>query len=197
LNLNTTQRCIRNIALLAFTAIASAGCVTSGGFGSTPAPDYATWSSGSPCFGRIGRCFDATFDGQLATPILEKARYEALAVTLKKQSSRLSDVYWELKTPVDGKGVFNVVLKANALGAAPLGELKSEPDLTIYALDGQSIDSEVELKSNESVRVNGNAVVTKQDTITQDFLPPGRYVIGLRYSGTKMFDRKYVYLTVK
>jgi hypothetical protein len=194
----SARNCLSYFAV-ACAAILLAGCGTSRGLASAdrPAPVYASWNERLPCVDRIGRCFDAVFDNQLATVIAEKSRYQTLKTKLEKENEVKREVYWELKEPVDGRRVFEIVTKPTAMGLAHVGEPKSGPDLNIFALDDQDIDSKEELVANQSVRVNGQAVVTKQDTITQDFLPPGRYVIGVRYSGAKNWDRKYVYLVVK
>ena len=65
-----------------------------------------------------------------------------------------------------------------------------------YALDGQDLESESELVASSSVRINGQPVVTQQETLTQDFLPPGRYAFAIKYLGRKNWDRKWAFLTV-
>jgi hypothetical protein len=180
-----------------FITFALVGCATKTIKAPAPAPSYASWNEHLPCVDRIGRCFDAAFDNQLATVIAEKSRYQALKAQLEKENSFNRDVYWELKESVDGRRVFDIATKPNTMGLPYLGDPKAGADLTIYALDDQDIESKEELVANQSVRVNGQAIVTKQDTITQDFLPPGRYVIAVRYQGMKAWDNKSVYLVVK
>ena len=77
-----------------------------------------------------------------------------------------------------------------------MGDEREEPDVTVYALDGQNLESEPELAADPSVRVNGQPVVTRQETLTQDFLPPGRYAFAIKYLGRGNWDRKWVFLTV-
>jgi hypothetical protein len=182
---------LQKIVMAGISAFVLAGCA------SAPAPTYASWYERHACRDQAGRCFDALFDNQLVTVIAEKARYLELKTKLETENRMKRDVYWELKQPVDGRRVFDISTKPNALGLQHAGERKDGGNLNIYPLDGQDIDSKEEMVSNESVRVNGQAVITKRDSITQDFLPPGRYVIGVRYSGVKSWDVKYVYLVVK
>ena len=47
------------------------------------------------------------------------------------------------------------------------------------------------------MRVNGQATVSRQNTLAQDTLPPGRYVFSIRYHGSLNWDRKSVLLTVR
>jgi len=82
------------------------------------------------------------------------------------------------------------------MGLPLVGEEREEPDVTVYALDGQDLDSKPELVARQDVRVNGQPVVTQQETLTQDFLPPGRYAFAIKYLGRKNWDRKWVFLSV-
>jgi hypothetical protein len=191
------KRNISNLFTCGFIALALAGCATKAIQATAPAPSYANWNERLPCVDRIGRCFDAAFDNQIVTVIAEKSRFQELKEQLKKENYDRRDVYWELKEPVDGRRIFDITAKPNTMGLPYLGDPKAGADLTIYAIDDQDIDSKEELVANQSVRVNGQAVVTKQDTITQDFLPPGRYVIIVKYQGIKAWDTKSVYLLVK
>lgn len=162
-----------------------------------PPPSYAGYFDRLPCVDRIGRCFDATIGGKAVVVIAEKAEFDALNATLKKLNQNVRDVYWKVLEPVDGKVALDVLTRANAMGAALVGAAKEEPDVTVYALDGQDLDSETEQVARKDVRVNGQPVVTQQETLTQDFLPPGRYAFAVKHIGVNNWDRKWVFLTVR
>lgn len=174
------------LAVLAFCAQAA-----------TPAPEYASFFDKLPCVDRIGRCFDATLAGQPIVVIADKKRSEQLTRDAKTRHSDVRDIYWEVATPVDGKKVFDIVLQANALGRTEVGEPKQEADVTIYPLQEQKLSSQKEIKASDHLRVNSQAVLTTQNTLTQDDLPPGEYVLTIRYTGTQNWDRKTVYVVVK
>lgn len=162
-----------------------------------PAPSYARgYFDRIPCVDRIGRCFDATIGGKAVQVIADKAEYEKLKALLAELNDNVREVYWIVREPVDGKVALDVLTRPNAMGLAHVGEEKDEPDVTVYGLDGQDLESETEMVAQQSVRVNGQPVVTQQETLTQDFLPPGRYVIAIKYLGRKNWDRKRVFLTV-
>lgn len=162
-----------------------------------PAPSYARgYFDRIPCVDRIGRCFDATIGGKAVQVIADKAEYEKLKALLAELNDNVREVYWIVREPVDGKVALDVLTRPNAMGLPHVGEEKEEPDVTIYGLDGQDLESETEMVAQQSVRVNGQPVVTQQETLTQDFLPPGRYVIAIKYLGRKNWDRKRVFLTV-
>ena len=161
-----------------------------------PPPSYSRFSERMPCVDRIGRCFDATIGGKPVVVIAEKAEFEQLKAQLQMLNDNVRDVYWIVREPVPGKQALDVLTRPNALGLPLVGEEKEEPDVTVYALDGQNLDSEPELVAQHSVRVNGQPVVTQQETLTQDFLPPGRYAFAIKYLGRKNWDRKWVFLSV-
>ncbi|WP_010462071.1 hypothetical protein [Acidovorax radicis] len=161
-----------------------------------PPPSYASFSERLPCVHRIGRCFDATIGGKPVEVIADKAEFEKLKALLQALNSNVRDVHWIVREPVLGTLALDVETRANALGLPLVGDEKEEPDVTVYALDGQDLESESELVAQQSVRVNGQPVVTQQETLTQDFLPPGRYAFAIKYLGRKNWDRKWVFLTV-
>jgi hypothetical protein len=145
---------------------------------------------------RIGRCFDATVGGKSVEVIADKAEFDRLKALLQTLNDNVRDVYWIVREPVAGALALDVETRANPLGLPLVGDEKEEPDVTIYALDGQDLESESELVAQQSVRVNGQPVVTQQETLTQDFLPPGRYAFAIKYLGRRNWDRKWVFLTV-
>ena len=161
-----------------------------------PPPSYASYFDRLPCVDRIGRCFDALIADQPVVVIADKARYDAVMAIARKASRHIGDVYWEVLATVDGKKVFDVEVSANAFGQKDVGEPTEDPVLAIYALDGQSLRSKTEQVANEHVRVNSQPVVTQQQTLTQDYLPAGRYVIAIHYRGQNNWERKSVFLTV-
>ena len=161
-----------------------------------PPPSYASFSDRLPCVHRIGRCFDAAIGGVPVEVIADPAEFEQLKAQLRTLNPNVRDVHWIVRHPVAGTQALDVETRANALGLPHVGDEKEEPDVTVYALDGQDLDSEPELVDNPSVRVNGQPVVTRQETLTQDFLPPGRYAFAIKYLGRKNWDRKWVLVTV-
>jgi hypothetical protein len=161
-----------------------------------PPPSYASFSERLPCVHRIGRCFDATIGGKPVEVIADKAEFEKLKALLQTLNSNVRDVHWIVREPVLGTLALDVETRVNTLGLPLVGDEKEEPDITVYALDGQDLESESELVAQQSVRVNGQPVVTQQETLTQDFLPPGRYAFAIKYLGRKNWDRKWVFLTV-
>lgn len=161
-----------------------------------PPPSYASFSERLPCVHRIGRCFDATIGGKPVEVIADKAEFDKLKALLQTLNSNVHDVHWVVRDPVSGAQALDVATRATTLGLPHVGDEKEEPDVIVYALDGQDLESESELVANSSVRINGQPVVTQQETLTQDFLPPGRYAFAIKYLGRKNWDRKWVFLTV-
>jgi hypothetical protein len=161
-----------------------------------PPPSYASYSDRLPCVHRIGRCFDATIGGLPVEVIADQAEFEKLKGLLQTLNRNVRDVHWIVRRPVAGTLALDVETRPNAHGLPHVGDQREEPDVTVYALDGQDLESEPELVAEQSVRINGQPVVTQQETLTQDFLPPGRYAFAIKYLGQKNWDRKWVFLTV-
>lgn len=161
-----------------------------------PPPSYASFSERLPCVHRIGRCFDATIGGQRVEVIADKAEFDKLKALLQTLNRNVRDVHWIVREPVPGAKALDVETRATVQGLPHVGDEQEEPDVIVYALDGQDLDSESELVVQQSVRINGQPVVTQQETLTQDSLPPGRYAFAIKYLGRKNWDRKWVFLTV-
>lgn len=181
-----------------WVAAAAAALCAGGVLAQAPAPAYASgYSERLPCVDRIGRCFDATIAGQGVEVIASRAEFERLRGEIEVLNGNVREVYWIVRAPVLGAQALDVEARSNAFGRPHVGEPREEPDVTVYALDGQDLDSETEQVARPDVRVNGQPVVVQQETLTQDFLPPGRYAFAIKYLGRRNWDRKWVFLTVR
>lgn len=162
-----------------------------------PAPSYASYFDRLPCVSRVGRCFDARIANLPVTVIETKAEQEQLVAQLPDTGARNDQVFWIVRAPVPGKNALDVFTEANALGIKHVGKEKEEPDVTVYPLDGQHLESTSEVSAESSVRINGQAVLTQQEVLAGSFLPPGRYLFAIKYLGETNWDRKWVYLVVQ
>ena len=185
---------LASFVLLAMMGGLLSGCATPR---INPPPSYASYFDRSPCADRIGRCFDATIGGQPVSVIASQERHQLISADANRANRAVREIYWEVLQPINGNKVFDVEVKANALGQTEIGDPIEEPTLTIYPLDGQILQNESELVANQNVRVQGQPVVTQQNTLKQNFLPAGRYVIALKYVGQKNWERKQILLKVK
>ena len=164
-----------------------------------PDPSYASYHPKMPCVMRIGRCFEARIAGQAVVAIKTEKEYKDLYRYAREKNDSVRDIlYWQILQPVDGMKVFEIVLEANELGKATVGEQTESPRIGVYPLQAQNIETKTELVDSNTVRVGGNAVVSEQQTMTEDKLPPGEYVIAITYQGqNRQFDRKHVFVKVK
>lgn len=180
-------------------AAALAGCAqVPRNAGATPAPSYASgYFDRAPCVDRIGRCFDATIGGQPVEVIATREEFERLRTQLRALNGGVRDVYWIVRRPLGRAAALDVETVANDFGRAYVGEPREEADVTVYALDGQDLESETEHVASPDVRIGGRPAVVQQETLTQDTLPPGRYAFAIKYLGRANWDRKWVFLTVQ
>lgn len=166
--------------------------------GATPPPAYASgYFDRAPCADRIGRCFGATIGGQPVEVIATREEFERLRAQLRALNGGVRDVYWTVRRPLGSAEALDVKTFANDFGRAYVGEPREEADVTVYALDGQDLDSETEHVASPDVRIGGRPAVVQQETLTQDTLPPGRYAFAIKYLGRANWDRKWVLLSVK
>jgi Protein of unknown function (DUF3617) len=158
---------------------------------------YESFSKSIPCSPRIGRCFDASIAGMKITPIKDKARQVQMFQEARAKNSKIRPFYWELAQEIDGDKALDVETTSNALGLPHVGEEDKEADVMITPLQDQNLASKQSLSSSSNVNIGGKPAVTVQNTLEQDYLPPGDYVLSIRYNGDKNWDRKEVLIKVK
>lgn len=158
---------------------------------------YESVSKSLPCVSRIGRCFDATIAGIKVTAIKEKAKQEQMFRDAKGKNKSVRSFYWELTQEVDGDKVLDIETMSNAYGLAHVGEEEAEPDIMITPLQEQELTSTQSIAPASGVSIGGKPVLTQQNTLDQEYLPPGEYIISIRYNGAENWDRKMVYVKVK
>jgi hypothetical protein len=164
----------------------------------TPAPSYAPYSERHPCSSwRIGRCFDATIGGEPVAVIADEERQKRIQIKAKNAANRATGIYWEVIEPVDGHRALEVSVSSNEFGRALVGEPDGNIELVIVPLDNQQVKSKAETVASSNVFVNGQAAMRQQNTLTQDSLPPGGYIMFITYPGAQHWDRKTVYFRVK
>lgn len=189
------MRSIHDRHLLLLTALAASGCST---VPPTPPPSYADYFARLPCVDRIGRCFDASIGGQSVIPIPDKARHDQITQAAQASNPEVrSEIHWELPQPVTGEGALQIRVGPNTLGMKEVGPPKSGPQLMLYPLDHQSLSSQRKVSRSSNVLVEGKPVMSVQNQLAQKRLPPGRYVISIRYRGQANWDQKFVLVEVK
>jgi hypothetical protein len=164
----------------------------------TPAPSYAPYSERYPCHNfRIGRCFDAMIGGKPVVVIADEERQKLIRVKAKNEPGRATGIYWEVIEPVDGHQAMDVSVSSNEFGRELIGEPDGTIDLVIVPLDNQQVKSKAGTVASSNVFANGQAVMRQQNTVAQDYLPPGGYIMLITYPGSLQWDRKTVYFRVK
>ena len=135
------------------------------------------------CFSadRDGHCVAAKVNGQGTVRMTKKTKkdLEARAGTL---SFGNCDVRYEVPAPIRG----DLQLSYDWIPEAA-GYFGSPPEVAVhvYPLEGQSLETHPELSTVDSVRAGGSAVVTQSDVVEGNRLPPGKYVLTGRVSGSR------------
>ena len=90
--------------------------------------------------------------------------------------------HYEVPAPVRGGLDLSFAWLPEAVGHFGPG---AEASVHVYPLEGQSLDTHKEISTASSVRAGGGAVHTQADVIDSNRLPPGKYVLAARVSGSR------------
>ena len=127
-----------------------------------------------------GHCVAAEVNGQKTVRLTKKTR----KFLKERGTSGLGncEVEYEVPSPVRGDLEMSFAWLPEATGY--FGP-DAETSVHVFPLDGQSLDTRPELSTAPSVRSGGSAVITQADVIEDNRLPPGKYVLTARVSGSK------------
>ncbi len=137
------------------------------------------------CFKQMyeGHCVAADVNGQKTVRMSKKTRK-----LLKEFDARGSrpfgncSAHYEVPAPIRGGLDLRFAWLPEAVGHFGPG---AEALIHVYPLEGQSLDTHKEISTASSVRAGAGAVVTQADVIDSNRLPPGRYVLTARVSGSR------------
>ena len=135
------------------------------------------------CFNasREGHCVAAKVNGQSTVRMTKKTKkyLESRAGTLNFENC---DVRYEVPSPVRGDLQLSydwIPEAADYFGGPP------DVQVNVYPLEGQSLETRSEISAAPSVQAGGSAVMTQAEVIQGNRLPPGKYVLTGRVSGSK------------
>jgi len=139
---------------------------------------------------RSGFYFDATVNNTKVIRIKNKQSIKSL-----QAYSRVSSVIWQLENPISGN--LSIKISDNKRSKEFVGALTNNLQTQVVPLQPVELDTTAQLHKNNSVRVNGSAVITQKNMLNKNKLPVGEYVFRLKVTGTDNWDRKEVYVRVK
>jgi hypothetical protein len=149
----------------------------------TAAPALPAGEKFPKCFDadREGHCVTAQVNGQSTVRMTKKTKKVLEAANNGSLNFGNCDVRYEVPLPVRGDLELRYDWRPEAVGyfGAP-----PEVAVHVYPLEGQSLDTHREISTAPSVRAGGSAVVTQADVIERNRLPPGKYVLTGRVSGS-------------
>jgi hypothetical protein len=133
------------------------------------------------CFSasREGHCVAGRVNGQSTVRMTKKTK-KALEARGSLNYGNC-DVRYEVPLPVRGDLQLSydwIPEAARYFGAPP------DVQVNVYPLDGQSLETRSELQAAPSVRAGGSAVVAQAEVVQGNRLPPGKYVLTGRVSGS-------------
>lgn len=134
------------------------------------------------CFSpsREGHCVTAQVNGQSTVRMTKKTK-KALEARGSLNYENC-DVRYEVPLPIRGDLDLRYDWLPEAAGyfGAPPGV-----QVNVYPLEGQTLETHAEISTAPSVRAGGSAVVTQADVVEGNRLPPGKYVLTSRVSGSR------------
>ena len=130
-----------------------------------------------------GHCVTADVNGQ-KTVRLTKASRKMLKPFEGDRSRPFGNcsAHYEVPSPVRGGLELSFAWLPEAVAHFGSG---AEAQVNVYPLDNQRLETHAELSTASSVRPGGSAVLTQADVIDGNRLPPGRYVLTARVSGSR------------
>ena len=150
---------------------------------------------------KLPKCFDASRDGHCVAVRVNGQPTVRLTKNTKKLLEPIgglktlgTETKYEVPQPIRGA----LELRADWLPEA-VAYFGAPPEVSIHVLplEGQRLDTQAELSAAPSVQVGGSAVVTRADVVKGNRLPPGKYVLTIRVSGSKRnWDRQTLYVQV-
>jgi len=138
---------------------------------------------------KFPKCFNASREGHCSAVQVNGQRSVRLTKQTKKMLESLGglkfgqfETRYELPQPVRGA----LALHADWIPEA-VAYFGSPPEVSVLVrpLDGQNLETRPELSTSSSVRAGGSAVVTQADVVQGNRLPPGKYLLQIRLSGSK------------
>ena len=138
---------------------------------------------------KFPKCFNASREGHCSAVQVNGQRSVRLTKQTKKMLESLGglkfgqfETRYEVPQPVRGA----LALQADWIPEA-VAYFGAPPDFSVLVrpLEGQNLETRPELSTASSVRAGGSAVVTQADVVQENRLPPGKYLLQIRLSGSK------------
>ena len=108
-------------------------------------------------------------------------------------SHYVDDTLYEIIEPISGElEVDGFIVKGAEKWYGQPGSLSVQ----VVPLQAVEIASSEQLVSNSSVRIGGQAAVSKANVMKDNILPPGRYLLRVKLTGSGNWDRQTLFLTV-
>lgn len=138
---------------------------------------------------KFPKCFNASREGHCSAVQVNGLRTVRVTKQTKKMLEPLGglkfgqfETRYEVPQPVRGA----LAVSADWIPEA-VAYFGSPPEVSVLVrpLEGQNLETRPELSTASSVRIGGSAVVTQADVVQGNRLPPGKYLLQIRLSGSK------------
>jgi hypothetical protein len=146
------------------------------------------------------KCFNPSREGHCSAVQVNGQRSVRLTNKTKKMLEPLGalkfgayETRYEVPQPIRGALMLSAdwIPEAVAYFGAP-----PKVSVLVRPLEGQNLETRPELSTASSVRAGGSAVVTQADVVQGNRLPPGKYLLQIRLSGSKQWEQQTLFVQI-
>ncbi|MET0553368.1 MAG: hypothetical protein ABW221_10045 [Vicinamibacteria bacterium] len=151
----------------------------------------------SKCLERDGRCMTVTVNGQAVVKLSKRTKAmlkDLQAAVSYVDGDDMRQTRYEVPLPI--RGPLQVSAERSPDSGDWFGEGRTVRTL-VRPLDQVDLKSRQQIAAAEGVSVAGAAPLFVQDVLTDNQLPPGRYVLIIDLNGRGNWDRMTLYVQVE
>lgn len=150
-------------------------------------------AAGAPkCWDFEGACIAVTVNGQPNVK-LGKSTKQMLA-SFRKVSYQVDDARYKLAAPIRGE---LEVKAAPVPGSESYFGAVRDVEVGVVPLTDVDLQSHAEQKTQENVRAGNSSLVSQQDVLDTNHLPPGLYLLVVTLHGAQGWDRQVLFFEAK
>jgi hypothetical protein len=151
----------------------------------------------SKCLERDGRCMAVTVNGQAVVKLSKRTKAmlkDLQAAVSYVEGDDMRQTRYEVPLPI--RGPLQVAADRSPDSGDWFGEGRTVRTL-VRPLDQVDLKSRQQIAAAEGVSVAGAAPLVVEDVLTDNQLPPGRYVLIIDLNGRGNWDRMTLYVQVE
>lgn len=149
------------------------------------------------CVDRDGRCMAVTVNGQAAVKLTKRTKamlkdlWEAVPYL---EGHEMREARYEVPLPI--RGPLQVTADRSAKSGDWFGEDR-DFETMVTPIDKVDLRTHQQVTTADGISIGGAAPLVMENVLESNRLPPGRYVLRIRLTGSENWDRMVVYVRVE